>query len=203
LVLDLTSPLTRNDRVDRTQRKPVGGRRYGVDVTERTGMVALRDEDLVERAAGGDVDAFEVLVALWLNRAFRTASAILGSEADAYDVVQEASDFFAVDRAYLASCGPERDGTSFRAAEAVREGVAAFLSTSPMPGIPICGCSQRVIELPLNGRSPGPGPTASVLPTVDADLFEFEGKRIRVKDAFRKERGMAITARRTRSTAPA
>jgi RNA polymerase sigma factor (sigma-70 family) len=54
-------------------------------------MVALRDEDLVERAAGGDVDAFEALVAPRLNRAFRTASAILGSEADAYDVVQEAS----------------------------------------------------------------------------------------------------------------
>lgn len=53
-------------------------------------MVAVRDEDLVERAAGGDVDAFEVLVAARLNRAFRTASAILGSEADAYDVVQEA-----------------------------------------------------------------------------------------------------------------
>jgi ribose-phosphate pyrophosphokinase len=54
-----------------------------------------------------------------------------------------------------------------------------------LPGIPICRCSQRVIELPLNGRSPGPGPTASGLPTVDADLFEFEGKRIRVKDALK------------------
>lgn len=53
-------------------------------------MVAVRDEDLVERAAGGDVEAFEALVAARLNRAFRTASAILGSEADAYDVVQEA-----------------------------------------------------------------------------------------------------------------
>ena len=53
-------------------------------------MVAVRDEDLVERAAGGDVDAFEALVAARLNRAFRTASAILGSEADAHDVVQEA-----------------------------------------------------------------------------------------------------------------
>lgn len=53
-------------------------------------MVAVRDEDLVERAAGGDVDAFEALVAGRLSRAFRTASAILGSEADAHDVVQEA-----------------------------------------------------------------------------------------------------------------
>jgi RNA polymerase sigma-70 factor (ECF subfamily) len=53
-------------------------------------MVAVRDEDLVERAAAGDVDAFEALVAARLSRAFRTASAILGSEADAHDVVQEA-----------------------------------------------------------------------------------------------------------------
>lgn len=53
-------------------------------------MVAVRDEDLVERAAAGDVDAFEALVAARLNRSFRTASAILGSETDAHDVVQEA-----------------------------------------------------------------------------------------------------------------
>lgn len=53
-------------------------------------MAAVRDQDLVERAAAGDVDAFEALVAARLNRAFRTASAIVGSEADAHDVVQEA-----------------------------------------------------------------------------------------------------------------
>jgi RNA polymerase sigma-70 factor (ECF subfamily) len=61
-----------------------------VEVTERIAVAAVRDEDLVERAAGGDVDAFEALVAARLSRAFRTASAILGSEADAHDVVQEA-----------------------------------------------------------------------------------------------------------------
>jgi RNA polymerase sigma-70 factor (ECF subfamily) len=61
-----------------------------VDITERIAVVAPRDEDLVERAAAGDVNAFEALVAARLNRAFRTASAILGSEADAHDVVQEA-----------------------------------------------------------------------------------------------------------------
>ena len=74
----------------RTKRKAIGGRLYGVDMTERVGILAVRDEDLVERAAGGDVDAFEVLVAARLSRAFRTASAILGSEADAHDVVQDA-----------------------------------------------------------------------------------------------------------------
>jgi RNA polymerase sigma-70 factor (ECF subfamily) len=59
-------------------------------MTGRIAGVAVRDEDLVERAAGGDVVAFEALVAARLNQAFRTASAILGSEADAHDVVQEA-----------------------------------------------------------------------------------------------------------------
>ncbi len=62
----------------------------GVDMAERTAITAVRDEDLVERAARGDVDAFEVLVSTRLTRSFRTASAILGNEADANDVVQEA-----------------------------------------------------------------------------------------------------------------
>src|SRR5262245_54770596 len=73
-----------------TKRRAIGRRPYGVDVTERIEMAAPRDDDLVARAAAGDVDAFEVLVAARLNRAVRTASAILGSEADAHDVVQEA-----------------------------------------------------------------------------------------------------------------
>jgi len=59
-------------------------------MTERIGVMGVRDQDLVARAARGDVDAFESLVAARLNRAFRTASAILGSEADAHDVVQDA-----------------------------------------------------------------------------------------------------------------
>jgi RNA polymerase sigma-70 factor (ECF subfamily) len=59
-------------------------------MTQRIATVTGRDEDLVERAAAGDVGAFEALVAARLNRAFRTASAILGSEADAHDVVQDA-----------------------------------------------------------------------------------------------------------------
>lgn len=61
-----------------------------MDLTERIGVAAARDEDLIDQAASGDVDAFEALVAARLNQAFRTASAILGNEADAYDVVQDA-----------------------------------------------------------------------------------------------------------------
>jgi RNA polymerase sigma-70 factor (ECF subfamily) len=61
-----------------------------VDITESVAIGPLSDEDLVARAAGGDVGAFEALVAPRVNGAVRTASAILGSEADAHDVVQEA-----------------------------------------------------------------------------------------------------------------
>jgi RNA polymerase sigma-70 factor (ECF subfamily) len=61
-----------------------------VDITESVAIGPLDDEDLVARAARGDVNAFEALVAPRVNRAVRTASAILGSEADAHDVVQEA-----------------------------------------------------------------------------------------------------------------
>jgi RNA polymerase sigma-70 factor, ECF subfamily len=61
-----------------------------VDVTERIELAAPRDAELVERAAAGDEAAFEVLVAARLTRAVRTASAILGGEGDAHDVVQEA-----------------------------------------------------------------------------------------------------------------
>lgn len=50
---------------------------------------ALNDPHFVARAAHGDRDAFAVLVETRLDRAFRTASAMLGNEADARDVVQE------------------------------------------------------------------------------------------------------------------
>lgn len=59
-------------------------------MTGRAHAAAAVDADLVERAAGGESAAFEALVESRLNRAFRTASAILGNEADAADVVQDA-----------------------------------------------------------------------------------------------------------------
>lgn len=46
--------------------------------------------DLVVRARDGDKAAFAALVESRLDRVFRTASAMLNSEADARDVVQEA-----------------------------------------------------------------------------------------------------------------
>ena len=61
------------------------------DVVEDIGTTARpAEERLVELAGGGDQDAFAALVERRLESAFRTASAILGNEADARDVVQEA-----------------------------------------------------------------------------------------------------------------
>jgi RNA polymerase sigma-70 factor, ECF subfamily len=54
------------------------------------GPAARSALELVERARGGDRQAFASLVETRFVRAFRTASAMLGSEADADDVVQDA-----------------------------------------------------------------------------------------------------------------
>jgi RNA polymerase sigma-70 factor (ECF subfamily) len=54
--------------------------------------VAADDEAmLLERAAGGDVEAFDALLRPRLERLFRIAVAILRSEPDARDVVQDGS----------------------------------------------------------------------------------------------------------------
>ena len=51
---------------------------------------AVTDDGLVRRAAMGDLDAFDTLVADRLDRCFRLAWSILGNEADASDATQEA-----------------------------------------------------------------------------------------------------------------
>lgn len=62
-----------------------------MQVTEQLGNGArLADADLIERARSGDTDAFGALVAARLERTLRMARAILGSEPDALDAVQEA-----------------------------------------------------------------------------------------------------------------
>ena len=54
------------------------------------GDVASARFDLVDRAAHGDVAAFEQLVLAGSDRTYRIARAILGNDADARDAVQEA-----------------------------------------------------------------------------------------------------------------
>jgi RNA polymerase sigma factor (sigma-70 family) len=50
----------------------------------------LEDTELVERARGGDVNAYEELVRRYQELAFRTAYLILGGAAEAEDAVQDA-----------------------------------------------------------------------------------------------------------------
>ena len=66
-------------------------RRTISDGVEEIGQFARsRDERLVEAAGRGDHDAFTILVEGRIDHVLRTASAILGNEADARDVVQDA-----------------------------------------------------------------------------------------------------------------
>ena len=57
----------------------------------QTDVMRPATTELVERARNGDVTAFEQLLEARLDRLYRVAVAILGSEADARDAVQEAS----------------------------------------------------------------------------------------------------------------
>lgn len=67
---------------------------------------ATREGSLVERAMGGDADAFDALVALRLMATFRIARAILGTTEDAEDATQEA--FVAAWRGLRLLRDPER-----------------------------------------------------------------------------------------------
>lgn len=57
----------------------------------QTDVMEPATTELVERARDGDVAAFEELLGTRIDRLYRVAVAILRSEADARDVVQEAS----------------------------------------------------------------------------------------------------------------
>ena len=53
-------------------------------------MAELSDEELCQKVANGDHEAFELLVERHQARAYRLACSILGSESDARDVSQDA-----------------------------------------------------------------------------------------------------------------
>lgn len=59
-----------------------------IAATELVG--ASDDDELVRRAAIGDVGAFDALIATRLDRCYRLSYSILGNEADAADATQEA-----------------------------------------------------------------------------------------------------------------
>ncbi|HVR33342.1 MAG TPA: nuclear transport factor 2 family protein [Acidimicrobiia bacterium] len=100
--------------------------------------------------------------------------------------------FFTPDGVYLASVGPDDDGTVFRGVDAVRSGFDAFFRRYPdglYTDIDLAVYDSRgVAQWTFTASTPG-GPTMSYR---GVDLFQFDGDRISLKDAFRKERSQPI-----------
>jgi ketosteroid isomerase-like protein len=109
---------------------------------------------------------------------------------NAHDVESIAS-YFTPDGAYLASIGPDDEGTAFRGVDEIRRGVAAFLGTFGdvrytdlhigMDG------DHGYASWTFHGTREG-----SPVTYRGVDLFTFEGDRIALKDAYRKERSRPI-----------
>jgi len=101
-------------------------------------------------------------------------------------------DAFTPDGAYLASIGPDDEGTAFRGAEEVRRGVAAFLGRYP-------DAHYTDLRIGMDGDRAfatwtfsGADPQGQRITYRGVDVFEFEGALISLKDAYRKERAAPI-----------
>jgi ketosteroid isomerase-like protein len=110
---------------------------------------------------------------------------------DAHDVERIVA-FFTRDGEYLASAGPDDDGTAFRGIDEVRRGVSAFLSSYPDAhytdaDILLAG-DRGIARWTFHGTTT----TGTPVRYRGVDVFEFVGDKIRVKDAFRKERSKPI-----------
>jgi len=102
--------------------------------------------------------------------------------------------FFTPDGAYLGSVGPDDDGTAFRGIDEVRRGVTAFLTMYPDAHYSdvrsLLVGDRGVVQWTFSG-TPASGTPITYR---GVDMFEFVGDRIRLKDAFRKERAKPIGA---------
>jgi ketosteroid isomerase-like protein len=102
--------------------------------------------------------------------------------------------FFTTDGAYLASIGPELDGTPFRGITEVRRGVSAFLAmyadTRYADTNVLVAGDRGMATWTFRGTSA----SGSQVVYRGVDVFEFVGDRIRLKDAFRKERARPVGA---------
>ncbi len=111
---------------------------------------------------------------------------------NAHDVETIVS-YFTPDGAYHASIGPDDAGTSFIGADELRRGVAAFLADYGDVHY-----TDLIIELAGDERAfaswtfHGIGPDGVPMTYRGVDLFVFDGDRIAVKDAYRKERSRPI-----------
>jgi uncharacterized protein (TIGR02246 family) len=97
--------------------------------------------------------------------------------------------YFAADCAYHASFGPELLGRSYVGREAVLEGVRRFFQRYPdgrFEGAEVFVAGDRGASEWTFVATEADG---SELRVRGADLFEFDGDLIRVKNAFRKQPG--------------
>jgi ketosteroid isomerase-like protein len=110
---------------------------------------------------------------------------------DAHDIERIVA-FFTPDGEYLASAGPDDDGTAFRGLDEVKRGVTAFLSTYPdghyTDAKILFTADQGIAQWTFHGTTLD----GVAIHYRGVDVFTFVGDRIRSKDAFRKERTKPI-----------
>jgi len=96
--------------------------------------------------------------------------------------------YMADDCSYQASFGPDVDGRNYQGREGVHEGYTRFFQQYP-DGV---FSDSRVFVAGDRGASEwtfsATGPDGRHFSVRGCDLFEFEGDRIRRKDAFHKQR---------------
>lgn len=97
--------------------------------------------------------------------------------------------YMADECSYQASFGPELAGRDHAGREAVRAGFAAFFERYPDGRFVDSRCFVVGDRGAAEWTFVATEPDGSRLEVRGADLFEFEGDRIRRKDAFRKVRG--------------
>ena len=99
---------------------------------------------------------------------------------------------FTHDGAYLASIGPDDEGTAFRGIDEVRRGVAAFLGRYPDAHYTDLRVGMDGDRAFATWTFSGTDPEGRHITYRGVDVFELEGDRIRLKDAYRKERSAPI-----------
>ena len=100
--------------------------------------------------------------------------------------------YFTPGGAYFASIGPDDEGTAFRGSDEVRRGVSAFLASYG-------GVHYTDLRIGMDGDRAfaswtfhGTNPAGQAISYRGVDIFEFEGDRIALKDAYRKERSTPV-----------
>jgi ketosteroid isomerase-like protein len=101
--------------------------------------------------------------------------------------VDRVMEYMAEECVYHASVGPAPGGASYAGKEAVREGVAHFFERYPGGRFE----DSRVFVAGDRGAAEWTfaysGPDGGIETVRGCDLFEFEGDRVKTKDAFRKQ----------------